>query len=166
MDQKKFAIEMLKKRDARGYIRKAKESGYYIEAILRLDMLIDATLEVLFSVCATPGEKKTLESAKKAIRVEQEAAKDMRDRVLSDKGILSEQLLRRIKVFKHVRNTMAHDVFGPLNLLLETKGERSLEEFENNERKLLLAECERGEALLDELLTLASKKIAEAEKAE
>jgi hypothetical protein len=163
MDQKKFAIEMLKKRDTRGYIRKAKDSGYFIEAILRLDMLIDATLEVLFSVCATPDEKKTLESAKKAIRVEQEAAKDMRDRVLSDMGVLDAQLTRRIKQFKHVRNTMAHDVFGPLNLLLETKGEKSLEEFENNERKLLLAECERAEALLDDLLKLASKKIADLE---
>lgn len=161
--RKKFAIELLKKRDARGYIRKAKESGFYIEAIVRLDMLIDATLDVLFSICASDTEKNTLESAKKALRVEPEEAKEMRDRVLVDTHALDETHYRRIKKFKHIRNTMAHDVFGSVNLLLETKGDRSLEEFEQNEKKLLLAECERAEALLDELLKLASDNITKKE---
>ncbi len=163
MDRNKFALQILKKNDARGYVQKAKASGFFIEAVVRLDLLIDSILELLFSLSCTEQEKLALDAVKKSIDPSPEEYKKTQNRMLLEKGILTQEFLDRIRKFKHVRNTMAHDIFGSINLVIEKRGEGSLKQFEDNERSMLLAECEKGEKLLDELLSIAEGYIKKQE---
>lgn len=163
LDRNRFAIETLKRRGAREYVQKAKENGFFIEAAVRLDLLMDSVLELLFNLSCTEHERLALEAVKKSIDPSPEEYKKAQNRILLEKGLLNAQLLDRIRKFKHVRNSMAHDIFGSINLVIEKRGDGSLKQFEDNERSMLLTECEKGERLLDELLSIAEGYIKKHE---
>jgi len=163
-EKKKIGFALLKKRNTKEYVAKAKEQGFFVEAIIRIDLLIDTTLELLFALASSDEEKKTVENTKKALAITPEEVKEIQNKILLDKGVIDTIMLRRIKKFKHTRNTMAHDIFGSLNLLLETKGEDSLKSFEDNEKNLLIKECQKGEEILDELMEKIDKYLQKGDK--
>lgn len=158
-ERKKFAIELLKKQNTRAFVQKAMENGFFIEAIIRLDLLADALLDLLFSLSTSEDEKRAFYTANKTLELDPEDVKKVRNKTLVEKQVIDQTLVNRIRKFKHVRNTMAHDVFGSMNLILEKKGEYALKSFEDSEKELLLKECEKGEGLLDDVLKIVSKYV-------
>jgi len=143
------------------FITNAEEDGYFLEAVVRIDALLDLVLgTMLVFSCENDERSKELEIITDAMgpgRLVKSAP-----RILVKKDMISDALMKRIEKWKKFRNTVVHDLFGTWELLAE-KNKFDIKRLEEEERKLLKEECIKGRALLRDLVKEFVKKRTKGE---
>jgi hypothetical protein len=132
------------------FITDAEKDGYYLEAVVRIDALIDLALTyMLYFSCETDERFEELKLISGIIGDE----KFIRyaPRILVKKNLINDALRIRLDAWKDFRNTVVHNLFGTWEFL----GKRykfDIKNLEDKEKILLKEECKKGRALLRDII--------------